>query len=202
MSTDRRRWWIAPPGQQPEGPFSILEIRSHVESSPAGTEWQVCEEGSDKWQPLTDLPGFTPPRVQGTAADQGVSATSKINNYLMWMHLSQFANIVVPLAGIVIPIILWLGRKDDDELIDRQGREITNWIIFCLTVYVAVLILVFLVPLFLLAMNVAFMPLAGCLVLPFFLAVSIMQIIFPILGAIRGSKGEFYRYPMFFRIIS
>ena len=60
MSSDEQKWWLAPPGMPPEGPFSISEIRSRVESGPEGTDWQVCKEGSDQWHPLTGLPDFAP----------------------------------------------------------------------------------------------------------------------------------------------
>ena len=201
MSSDAQTWWLAPPGMPPEGPFSISEIRSRAESGPEGTDWQVCKEGSDQWHPLTGLPDFAP-TAPTTSRGQVVTTANKLNNYLMWMHLSQFANLVVPFAGFVIPIVLWQSKKDENDLIDRQGREITNWIIFCLTVLVGALILVFLVPLILLLVNVAYMPLVGCLLFPIFLTVSILQILFPILGAIKASQGEFFRYPMFFRLMS
>ena len=201
MNSEQPKWWLAPPGMPPEGPFSISEIRSRAESGPEGTDWQVCKEGSDQWHPLTGLPEFAP-TVPTTSTNQVVTTASKLNNYLMWMHLSQFANLVVPFAGFVIPVVLWQSKKDEDDLIDRQGREITNWIIFCLSMTIASVLLAVLVPLTLMMVDMALMSVFPCLVMPIFLVLTIIQILFPILGALQGSKGEFYRYPMFFRLMS
>lgn len=185
MSSDVQKWWIAPPGMQPEGPFSIEEIRSRVESAPKGTDWQVCMEGSVQWQPLTDLPAFAPSATPTTTAPDGSGATAGSNNgYLVLMHLSQFANYIIPFAGFVAPIVLWLSKKDEDELIDRQGREITNWLIFELIALAVCGLLTFVI-----------------IGIPLLIVLGIVGIVFPIIGGVKGSNGEFYRYPMLFRFL-
>ena len=69
---------------------------------------------------------------------------------------------------------------------------------------IGALVLLFMVPLILqLGMvNIPILGFISCLMLPIALMLVIFQILFPILGAIQGSQGNFYRYPMLFRVIS
>lgn len=188
MTDETIRWWLAPPGMQPEGPFSHAEIRSRVDSAPQGTDWQVCPEGSVDWRPLADLPGFTPtsePPSMSPSSPKVTTKTGSENGYLVLMHLSQFANYILPLAGFVLPVVLWVAKKDEDAAVDRQGREIVNWLIFELIAALVCGILVFVV-----------------IGIPLLLVLGILGIVFPIIGAVKASNGEFYRYPMMFRILN
>ena len=189
MSSDEQKWWLAPPGMRPEGPFTVAEIRSRVESAPKDTDWQVCMEGSVEWQPLADLPAFSPPVPSPEPTNPPTSSEGDINNFMVWMHLSQLSNLLIPPAGIVIPIILWVVKKDENELLDRQGREITNWLIFYTIVIFGMSIL-------------SVVPFVACVSLPILLVMAILGIIYPIIGATKASRGEFQHYPMFFRVIS
>ena len=51
------------------------------------------------------------------------------NTWAMLLHLSQFCGYIAPLAGLVVPIVLWQVKKGDSEIIDRHGRIVANWII-------------------------------------------------------------------------
>ena len=185
MSSDEQRWWLAPPGMQPEGPFSISEIRSRVESAPKGTDWQVCMEGSVQWQPLVELPAFAPASTPATTMpDLETSTSSSDNSYLLLMHLSQLSSLVVPIVGLIIPIVMWQVKKDENELIDRQGREITNWLIFWIIAFLVSTLLAFVI-----------------IGIPLLIVLPILAIVFPIIGAVKASNGEFYRYPMLFRVL-
>ena len=185
MSSDEQKWWIAPPGMQPEGPFKISEIRSRVESAPKGTDWQVCMEGSVQWQPLTDLPAFAPssePTIE--MPEKGASTASSVNNYLLLMHLSQLSMLVVPIVGLIVPIVMWQVKKDENELINRQGREITNWLIFLVIAWAVSALLAFFI-----------------IGIPLLVVLVVLAIVFPIIGAVKASSGEYYAYPMLFRVL-
>ncbi len=56
-------------------------------------------------------------------------AVGDTNTWCMLIHLSQFCAYIIPLAGLVVPIILWQIRKDESGLIDQHGRIVANWII-------------------------------------------------------------------------
>ncbi len=101
------------------------------------------------------------------------------NTYAMMIHLSQFAVFVLPLAGCVLPIVLWLLGKDKDGFVDRHGRAAVNWIIseFIYGIVFGVLIFV----------------LIG---IPLMMVLVILGVIFPIFAAIAANDYREYTYPL------
>jgi len=97
----------------------------------------------------------------------------------MLIHLSQFASFVIPMAGLIVPIILWQIKKDDSPIIDQHGRVVANWIISVLIygIISGMLCLVF----------IGF---------PLVLALVIAGIAFPIIGGIKANNGEVWPYPL------
>ncbi len=95
------------------------------------------------------------------------------------LHLSQFAGYVVPLAGFVIPIVIWQVVKDDHPEIDEHGRTVANWIISHLLYIVASALLSF--------VGVG---------IPLLIVLAILGVVFPIIGAIRASQGVCWSYPL------
>ena len=55
----------------------------------------------------------------------------KLNLFCMVMYLACFASVIIPFAGIVLPIIMWLTNKEQDAsgMIDRHGKNILNFLI-------------------------------------------------------------------------
>jgi uncharacterized Tic20 family protein len=100
----------------------------------------------------------------------------------MAMHLSPFATLIGlgPLA-LVIPLILWLVRKDESVFADDHGREILNAIISFFVLHLILLI-----------------TLIGVILWPVLWIVAIVSLI---RGAIAASRGEYFRYPMTFRFL-
>ena len=97
----------------------------------------------------------------------------------MFIHFGQLAGYVLPLAGLVLPFILWQVKKAELPGLDVHGKIVCNWIIseliygviggvLCLACGIGLLILI---------------PLA------------IIGVIFPIIGGIKASSGEVWRYP-------
>lgn len=112
--------------------------------------------------------------------------SSDVNMWGMFIHLSQFCGYIVPLAGLIVPIILWQIKKDESEIIDKHGRIVVNWIIteFILGLVFALLFLI----------------LIG---IPLLLALAVVGIVFPIIGAVKANNGEVWPYPLsirFFRL--
>lgn len=101
------------------------------------------------------------------------------NTYLMLMHLSQFAGYMVPLAGFIVPIVMWAVNKDKNENVDRHGKNILNfmlsWIIYGVVSAILLIILI------------------G---IPLLMALIIMQIVFIIMAAVKANNGEFWKYPL------
>lgn len=97
----------------------------------------------------------------------------------MFLHLSQLASVVVPLAGIVLPIVLWQTQKEKMPSLDPHGKMVVNWMISCIIYAVVSVILVFL--------------LVGIVLL---LALGVIAIVFPIIGAVKANNGELWKYPL------
>ena len=97
-------------------------------------------------------------------------------------HLSGLAGYVVPLGGVIVPIIIWMVKSDSAVItgIAKQAL-LLNLIVFLLAAASAVLLLtVILIP----------------LVFLFWIALFIVAVALPIVGAIKASQGEYYRYPV------
>ena len=97
----------------------------------------------------------------------------------MFLHLSQLINVVIPLGGIIVPIVIWQVKKEEMPALDAHGKMVVNWLIssFIYMVVSGILMLV----------------LIGFLT---FLAVAVLSVIFPIMGGIKANNGEFWEYPL------
>ena len=102
----------------------------------------------------------------------------------LFIHLSQFANVVLFPLGIILPIVLWQTQKDKLPGIDAHGKMVTNWMISC-TIYAFVSFVLMFV-------------LIGFLTI---IAVGLMGIIFPIIGAVKANNGELWEYPLTIKFI-
>ncbi len=97
----------------------------------------------------------------------------------MLLHLSQLANFLVPLGGLIVPIVIWQVKKTELPGIDVHGKIVVNWIISALLYGIGCFILFFL--------------LIG---IPMLVALGIIAIIFPIVGGIKANNGEAWKYPL------
>jgi uncharacterized Tic20 family protein len=97
----------------------------------------------------------------------------------MFLHLSQLASMIIPVAGIVAPIVIWQTQKDKIPALDAHGKMVVNWMLSALIYGIASVILMFVLVRFLTI-----------------LAVAVMSIVFPIIGAIKANNGELWDYPL------
>lgn len=111
-------------------------------------------------------------------------STGEERQYAMFIHLSQFAGLIVPLLGWLLPLILWQVKKDSSAYINTHGKIVMNWIISSLIYAIVCYILVFI--------------LVGIILL---IALGICSLIFIILGAIKANNGEIWHYPLSIRFI-
>lgn len=113
----------------------------------------------------------------------------EVRMWAMFIHLSVLAGIfVVPLAGWVLPIVLWQVKKDDMPELDVHGRIVVNWLLSTL-VYGAIGVA--------LMMSVIGIPLG----LPLLLVLCIANIVFSVIGGIKANSGEVWHYPLTFRFV-
>jgi uncharacterized Tic20 family protein len=52
-----------------------------------------------------------------------------VRTYCTLIHVSQLTSIIVPGLGLILPIIMWIAHKDQNEDIDKHGRVTANWLI-------------------------------------------------------------------------
>ena len=58
-----------------------------------------------------------------------VSTQMDEKTWAILLHLSQFCGFLIPLAGLVVPIVLWQVKKNESQLIDQHGRIVANWLV-------------------------------------------------------------------------
>lgn len=97
-------------------------------------------------------------------------------------HLSGLAGYVIPLGGVIVPIILWMV-KSDSKVVSSIAKQalLLNLIVFLVVAATAILwITVLLIPL---------VVLLWCLL-------GLAAIALPIVGAVKALDGTYYRYPL------
>jgi len=100
-------------------------------------------------------------------------------NWAMLCHLSAFAGFFFPFGGIIGPLICWLSRKDESAWVNENGKASMNFQLSML-LYVVLAI-----------------PLCFILIgIPIVMFLGILKIICIIIGSIKASKGEYFKYPL------
>ena len=105
--------------------------------------------------------------------------TSEQKQMGMFVHLSQLLNLILPPAGIIVPIVLWQMKKEETPALDAHGKMVVNWLISS--------VIYFTVSAVLSIILIGFLGL---------IALGIMSIVFPIIGGIKANNGELWEYPL------
>ncbi len=98
--------------------------------------------------------------------------------WAMYLHLSLLAGYVIPLAGFVAPVLIWQLKKTDLPAIDDHGKVVINWLISGL-IYATICLILFVV----------------FIGIPLMVILGLMAVAFPIIGGIKASNGELWKYP-------
>jgi uncharacterized Tic20 family protein len=104
---------------------------------------------------------------------------------LVLTHLSQLLDFVTGIGGFIVPLVLWLTKKDDVIGMDEHGKAILN---FRISMFIYILICIPLI--LLLGLGIL-----GLIAIGFF------YLIFPIINAIKASNNELPNYPFSIKII-
>ena len=97
-------------------------------------------------------------------------------------HLSGLAGYIIPLGGVLVPIIIWIVKKDS-AIISSIAKQaiLLNCVVFLLVITSAVLwITLILIP----------------AVVLFWIVLALGALALPIIGAIKASEGTYYPYPV------
>lgn len=113
-----------------------------------------------------------------------VASTSVERNWAMAAHIGSFLAAWFAL-GLLAPLVVLLAKGDDSQFIRRHAVESLNFQInaFVYTIVLALLIFV----------------LIGIVLLPIY---AVFYAVCVILGTVRASSGEEFRYPMTVRVVS
>jgi len=109
----------------------------------------------------------------------------RVRQWALFLHLSLLAGFIVPLAGLVVPIVIWQVKKIELPELDAHGKIVVNWML-SLLIYAAISALLVLV----------------VIGIPLLIAVGILGVIFPIVGGLKASSGEIWRYPLSIKFLS
>ncbi|HET6565046.1 MAG TPA: DUF4870 domain-containing protein [Xanthomonadales bacterium] len=96
----------------------------------------------------------------------------------MFIHFSILAGWAIPLAGLVVPILLWQVKKDELPGIVPHAHIVMNWIVTSL-VYAAICFVLLIVVI-------------GAFG---FMVLGIATIIFAIVGGLKANEGVAWEYP-------
>jgi uncharacterized Tic20 family protein len=132
---------------------------------------------SDAKEPITPAPA-----PSGPAQPPGAPAAPSKDEKTMAM----LCHLVGGLVGFLVPLIIWLIKKDTMPFVDDQGKEALNFQITLLIGYVAIGIL-----------SVVTCGVGGFL-LPL---LWVLSAVFGIMGGLKANEGVAYRYPFAVRLI-
>ena len=114
-----------------------------------------------------------------TSESNNTDNERKTRTWAMFLHFSLLAGFVVPMAGLVTPIIIWQIQKNKLPGIDEHGKVVANWLISLIIYGVVSGLLTFIL--------IGF---------PMLIVLVVVSIIFPIIGGIKANDGQLWKYPL------
>ncbi len=105
----------------------------------------------------------------------------KVNNDSDWItgiHASPLIGYVIPMGWVLAPLVLWLAKKDELPAIDKHGRKVLNFQI-SMMIYMAIA-------------GILSVILIG---IPILIVLGIVQLVYTIIGTVKASQGEDFKYP-------
>ena len=105
---------------------------------------------------------------------------------LVLTHLSQLITLVTGFGSLLLPLVLWLTQKEKVYQMDTHGKNIINFQLSLIVYCIICLPLILLFGLGLLG----------------FLVLGIISVVFPIINAVKASRGESPSYPLSLNFIS
>ena len=109
------------------------------------------------------------------------------HNLAMLAHLLALLGFVIPGMNILVPLLIWLIKRDESNYVAHHSRESLNFQI-TLTLLVAIWI----------ALKLAII---GLFLLPLVPVIVVTALILMIRAALKASAGDYYRYPFCLRLV-
>nr|WP_297785879.1 helix-turn-helix domain-containing protein [uncultured Allomuricauda sp.] len=116
------------------------------------------------------------------------------NNYFSILHLSVLSFLAIPIGNIILPLILWINKKDKIIGLKHVGANLLNFqIIWSVITYLAITLFALLK-----IMHYGSFP----ILLYLFVGMYVLNMVLPIVFSIKSSKGETNKlYPTIIKFI-
>jgi len=119
------------------------------------------------------------------ASASGSETTPDERNWAVLSHVLALVASLFVLGQVLVPLGIWLWKKDESPFIEQNARESLNFQM-SMTIY------------FVVAFLLAYL-LIGFLLLAILAAVELVCVL---LAAVQARRGEIFRYPFSLRLIS
>lgn len=106
------------------------------------------------------------------------------NMWAMFCHLSALIGFVIPFGNIIGPLVIWVLKKDEFQLVNENGKEALNFQISMTIYFIASAILIIVV-----------------IGIPLLIALGFFELIAIVIAAIKANEGLTFRYPLTIRFI-
>lgn len=125
---------------------------------------------------------------QGNRPVNVTDITRDDRNLAVMAHLLALFGFMIPGLNIVIPLVIWLARRDRSSYVEHHARESLN---FQITLSL------------LMALWIALkLMLVGLFLLPLVPVAVIVVLVFMVRAAMKAGSGELYRYPVSLRLVN
>lgn len=121
-----------------------------------------------------------PPVFGGAPLD----VKQQTRQWALFLHLSVLVGFVLPIAGVVVPILIWQLKKAELPELDVHGKNAVNWMISTLIYAVVGVILTLVI-------------IGG----PLLIVLGVLGVVFPIIAAIKANNGEVWQYPFTIQVL-
>lgn len=105
----------------------------------------------------------------------------------MVLHLSAFLSGIFP---IVVPLVIWLLKKDESQFINEHGKSALNFQLTMLIIGAGAVVF-----------SLFTFGLGAFLMIPLAIILGVLTIIFVIIATINASGGQLYKYPISLELI-
>lgn len=125
------------------------------------------------------------PLSEDDGAAAGTAMDAKTRQWAMVLHLSLLAGFIIPLAGVIAPVVVWQVLRANHPALDEHGYIVVNWIISAFIYGAVAVALIF----------------AG-VGIPILFGLAILTVFYAIMGGVKANEGTTWPYPGSIKFLS
>lgn len=104
--------------------------------------------------------------------------------WILLAHLGTFIGYTVVLGSFIVPLFIWLSKKEESHEVGEHAKESLNFQISM------AIFAIFSIPLIFIGLGILLL-----------IIIFVMNIVCVIIAALEADKGRFYRYPATIRFV-